>query len=100
MNEQERVIYNNKIRVTHNSREFKWNYKTSSQKRQSTRNLWAESYGLKRSCSSPGAAHNIVSPMKGYLLLRLSVLPEQQESSNSQKTGNNSGNSTNQNQWH
>lgn len=97
LNEQERVIYTNKIRVTHNSREFNELVKNKFPEA----SVNAESLGgklwLKGRVSSPMMAHNIVSLAKGYLSPIVGST-EQQESSNSQGNSNNSSNSTNQNQ--
>ncbi|MFA0408654.1 type II and III secretion system protein family protein, partial [Vibrio splendidus] len=97
LNEQERVIYTNKIRVTHNSREFNELVKNKFPEA----SVNAESLGgklwLKGRVPSPMMAHNIVSLAKGYLSPIVGST-EQQESSNSQGNSNNSSNSTNQNQ--
>lgn len=96
LNEQERVIYTNKIRVTHNSREF--NELVKSKFPEASVN--AESLGgklwLKGQVPSPMMAHNIVSLAKGYLSPIVDQT-QQQESSNTQ-SGTGSSNTTTKDQ--
>lgn len=96
LNEQERVIYTNKIRVTHNSREF--NELVKSKFPEASVN--AESLGgklwLKGQVPSPMMAHNIVSLAKGYLSPIVDQA-QQQESSNTQN-GAGSNNTTTKDQ--
>lgn len=90
LNEQERVIYTNKIRVTHNSREFNELVKNKFPEA----SVNAESLGgklwLKGRVPSPMMAHNIVSLAKGYLSPIVNQT-EQKEGSNTNK--NNSSDS-------
>ncbi|WP_061015726.1 type II and III secretion system protein family protein [Vibrio splendidus] len=87
LNEQERVIYTNKIRVTHNSHEFNELVKNKFPEA----SVNAESLGgklwLKGQVPSPMMAHNIVSLAKGYLSPIVDQT-QQQDSSNAQ---NNAG---------
>lgn len=89
LNEQERVIYTNKIRVTHNSREFNELVKNKFPEA----SLNAESLGgklwLKGQVPSPMMAHNIVSLAKGYL----SPIVDQAQQQESSNTQNNAGSS-------
>ncbi len=93
LNEQERVIYTNKIRVTHNSREF--NELVKSKFPEASVN--AESLGgklwLKGQVPSPMMAHNIVSLAKGYLSPIVDQT-QQQESSNTQNGAGSSNTTT------
>ncbi|MFV8462802.1 type II and III secretion system protein family protein [Vibrio campbellii] len=96
LNEQERVIYTNKIRVTHNSREFNELVKNKFPEA----SVNAESLGgklwLKGQVPSPMMAHNIVSLAKGYLSPIVDQA-QQQESSNTQN-GAGSNNTTTKDQ--
>ena len=89
LNEQERVIYTNKIRVTHNSREFNELVKNKFPEA----SVNAESLGgklwLKGQVPSPMMAHNIVSLAKGYL----SPIVDQAQQQESSNTQNNAGSS-------
>ncbi|MDA0150822.1 type II and III secretion system protein family protein [Vibrio sp. Makdt] len=89
LNEQERVIYTNKIRVTHNSREFNDLVKNKFPEA----SVNAESLGgklwLKGQVPSPMMAHNIVSLAKGYL----SPIVDQTEQQESSSTQNGAGSS-------
>ncbi|MFM2643678.1 type II and III secretion system protein family protein [Vibrio chagasii] len=89
LNEQERVIYTNKIRVTHNSREFNELVKNKFPEA----SVNAESLGgklwLKGQVPSPMMAHNIVSLAKGYL----SPIVDQTQQQESSNTQNNAGSS-------
>ncbi|MGI9874374.1 type II and III secretion system protein family protein [Vibrio chagasii] len=89
LNEQERVIYTNKIRVTHNSREFNELVKNKFPEA----SVNAESLGgklwLKGQVPSPMMAHNIVSLAKGYL----SPIVDQTQQQESSTTQNNAGSS-------
>ncbi len=89
LNEQERVIYTNKIRVTHNSREFNDLVKNKFPEA----SVNAESLGgklwLKGQVPSPMMAHNIVSLAKGYL----SPIVDQTQQQESSNTQNNAGSS-------
>ncbi|MFZ3406207.1 type II and III secretion system protein family protein [Vibrio chagasii] len=89
LNEQERVIYTNKIRVTHNSREFNDLVKNKFPEA----SVNAESLGgklwLKGQVPSPMMAHNIVSLAKGYL----SPIVDQTEQQDSSSTQNGAGSS-------
>ncbi|CAH6834162.1 Type II and III secretion system protein family protein [Vibrio chagasii] len=93
LNEQERVIYTNKIRVTHNSREF--NELVKNKFPEAAVN--AESLGgklwLKGQVPSPMMAHNIVSLAKGYLSPIVDQT-QQQKSSNTQNSAGNSNTTT------
>ncbi|CAH6891662.1 Type II and III secretion system protein family protein [Vibrio chagasii] len=89
LNEQERVIYTNKIRVTHNSHEFNELVKNKFPEA----SVNAESLGgklwLKGQVPSPMMAHNIVSLAKGYL----SPIVDQTQQQESSNTQNNAGSS-------
>lgn len=89
LNEQERVIYTNKIRVTHNSHEFNELVKNKFPEA----SVNAESLGgklwLKGQVPSPMMAHNIVSLAKGYL----SPIVDQTQQQDSSNTQNNAGSS-------
>ncbi|CAH6844277.1 Type II and III secretion system protein family protein [Vibrio chagasii] len=89
LNEQERVIYTNKIRVTHNSREFNELVKNKFPEA----SVNAESLGgklwLKGQVPSPMMAHNIVSLAKGYL----SPIVDQTQQQKSSNTQNGAGSS-------
>ncbi|MFM2626404.1 type II and III secretion system protein family protein [Vibrio chagasii] len=89
LSEQERVIYTNKIRVTHNSREFNELVKNKFPEA----SVNAESLGgklwLKGQVPSPMMAHNIVSLAKGYL----SPIVDQAQQQESSNTQNNAGSS-------
>jgi pilus assembly protein CpaC len=93
LNEQERVIYTNKIRVTHNSREFNELVKNKFPEA----SVNAESLGgklwLKGQVPSPMMAHNIVSLAKGYLSPIVDQT-QQQESSNTQNGAGSSNTTT------
>ncbi|CAH6834757.1 Type II and III secretion system protein family protein [Vibrio chagasii] len=93
LNEQERVIYTNKIRVTHNSREFNDLVKNKFPEA----SVNAESLGgklwLKGQVPSPMMAHNIVSLAKGYLSPIVDQT-QQQESSNTQNGAGSSNTTT------
>ena len=93
LNEQERVIYTNKIRVTHNSREFNELVKNKFPEA----SVNAESLGgklwLKGQVPSPMMAHNIVSLAKGYLSPIVDQT-QQQESSNTQNGADSSNTTT------
>ena len=93
LNEQERVIYTNKIRVTHNSREFNELVKNKFPEA----SVNAESLGgklwLKGQVPSPMMAHNIVSLAKGYLSPIVDQT-QQQESSNTQNNAVSSNTTT------
>ena len=93
LNEQERVIYTNKIRVTHNSREFNELVKNKFPEA----SVNAESLGgklwLKGQVPSPVMAHNIVSLAKGYLSPIVDQT-EQQDSSNAQNNAGSSNTTT------
>ncbi|NOI38968.1 type II and III secretion system protein family protein [Vibrio sp. 070316B] len=93
LNEQERVIYTNKIRVTHNSREFNELVKNKFPEA----SVNAESLGgklwLKGQVPSPMMAHNIVSLAKGYLS-PIFDQTQQQESSNTQNGAGSSNTTT------
>ncbi|CAH6830511.1 Type II and III secretion system protein family protein [Vibrio chagasii] len=93
LNEQELVIYTNKIRVTHNSREFNDLVKNKFPEA----SVNAESLGgklwLKGQVPSPMMAHNIVSLAKGYLSPIVDQT-QQQESSNTQNGAGSSNTTT------
>ena len=93
LNEQERVIYTNKIRVTHNSREFNELVKNKFPEA----SVNAESLGgklwLKGQVPSPMMAHNIVSLAKGYLSPIVDQ-NQQQESSNTQNSAGSNNTTT------
>ncbi|MCG9672809.1 type II and III secretion system protein family protein [Vibrio chagasii] len=93
LNEQERVIYTNKIRVTHNSREFNELVKNKFPEA----SVNAESLGgklwLKGQVPSPMMAHNVVSLAKGYLSPIVDQT-QQQENSNTQNGAGSSNTTT------
>ncbi len=86
LNEQERVIYTNKVRVTHNSREFNKLVKSKFPEASVTSESLGGKLWLKGQVPSPIMAHQIVALAKGYLSPVIDSNNNESDSSDTQES--------------
>ncbi len=92
LNENERVIYTNQVRVTHNSREFNRLVKSKFPEASVTSESLGGKLWLKGQVPSPIMAHQIVALAKGYLspVVEVSNSKSKSNSSDGQSSSNTS----------